>query len=412
MKFTGVMFASIVALFCTRVTGAAEPPQTLNAGPQMTIMAWGGVPYDQASPARFAEMAEAGFNLNFSGTPNVEITQKVLDLGQAHGVKQLISLPDLERDPEATATRFKDHPATGGYYLRDEPGASLFPKLGAWAKRIQSVDAAHPCYVNLFPTYGIPAQWETPTYEKYLERFVAEVPVPMLSWDHYPVVREGKDESGDRLRGDFYYNLELCSAAARKANRPVWAFALAVAHNPYPIPTVAHLRVQAFSDLAYGAQAIQYFTYWTHKSSVWNFHQAPIEVDGSRTPTFDRVKQVNGEIQALRTAFLGSAVIGVGHTGAQIPHGTTHYTPAAPVKSLETQGTGAVVSLLEKDKQRFLVVVNRDIHQPMPLAVAFDPAAGVRIAGRDGTLKPIDADGAARRELEPGDIAVFTWPAK
>jgi hypothetical protein len=411
MKCFRVVLAAVAGLFCASAARASERPETLNAGPMITIMAWGGVPYDKASPDRFAEMAEAGFNLNYSGTPNVEITQKMLDLGHAHGVKQLISLPDLERDPEATARRFKDHPATGGYYLRDEPGASLFPKLGAWAKRIQSVDTTHPCYVNLFPTYGNAQQWETPTYEKYVERFIAEVSTPMLSWDHYPVIREGKDESGDRLRNDFYYNLEVCSAAARKANRPLWAFALATAHSPYPIPTVAHLRVQAFSDLAYGAQAIQYFTYWTVKSTVWNFHQGPIEVDGTRTPTFDRVKQVNGEIQALRGAFLGSKVVLVGHAGQSIPHGTTRYTPAAPVKSLETRGTGGVVSLLEKGKQRFLVVVNRDIHQSMPLTASFDPAAQVRIAGRDGALEPIDASGATQRELEPGDVAVFSWTA-
>ena len=41
---------------------------------------------------------------------------------------------------------------------------------------------------------------------------------------------------------------EMCSAVARKANRPVWAFVLCVAHNPYPVAEISHLRVQAFSD--------------------------------------------------------------------------------------------------------------------------------------------------------------------
>ena len=412
MKVVRVMLTALATVFFARVTGAAAAPDTLNGGPKMTIMAWGGVPYDKASPQRFAEFAEAGFNLNYGGASGPDVMQKLLDLGQPYGVKQLISLADLERDPEGTAKRFKDHPATGGYYLQDEPGAAQFPKLAAWAKRIQRVDAAHPCYVNLFPSYGVPDQWQTPNYEQYVQKFIAEVPVPMLSWDHYPVIRTGADASSDQLRGDFYANLELCSAAARKANRPVWAFALATAHNPYPIPTLAYLRVEVFSDLAYGAQAIQYFTYWTHKSPVWNFHQGPIEEDGSRTPTYDLVKQVNGEIQALRGAFLGSRVVLVGQTGASIPAATTRYTPAAPVRSLETQGEGAVVSLMERGDRRFLVVVNRDIHKSTPLSVTFDRDAGVRSAGRDGMLKPINADGATSRELEPGDVAVFEWAAK
>jgi hypothetical protein len=378
----------------------------------MAVLAWGGVPHEHTTPERYAELADAGFTINFSYAPDVETVQKMLDVGQSSGVKQFVGLPDLARDPEAIAKRFKDHPALAGYYLTDEPGADQFAAFGALTKRIQAVDDAHPCYVNLLPTYGNPGMWNTPTYKQYVDRFLAEVPVPMLSWDHYPVVRNGKTEADDQLRADFFQNLEICAVAARGAKRPMWAFVLATAHNPYPIPSVAHLRLQAFSNLAYGSQAIQYFLYWTVKSSQWNFHQGPIEVDGTRTPTYDRVKQVNGEIQALRGAFLGSRVIAVGHTGDKIPAGTTGYALSGPVRSLETQGVGAVVSMLERgDGRRYLAVVNRDIHNAMPLAIAFDPAAKVTVAGREGSLKPVDVSGITRSELAPGDIAVFSWRA-
>jgi hypothetical protein len=192
----------------------------------------------------------------------------------------------------------------------------------------------------------------------------------------------------------------------------LWLFGLTTAHNPYPVSEIAHLRVEVFSNMAYGAQAIQYFTYWTSHSTVWNFHQGPIDTDGKRTPTYDRVKQINAEIQALRGAFLGSRVLSVGHTGAAIPAGTTRYTPVGPVKSLETEGAGAVVSMLERGDRRFLAVVNRDIHNAMPLAIAFEPAAKVMAAGRDGTLKPVDVSGVTQSTLEPGDIALFVWQAK
>lgn len=404
---TFVRFASIVTSIC--LAGVAYgKPRSLAEGPKISVLAWGGVPSNESTRERYAELADCGFTHNYAGAGNADGMQKALDAGHAVGIKQVIAIPELHSDPEGTAKRFKDHPAIGGYYLRDEPGAGLFAELGAWARRIQSVDAKNPTYVNLFPTYGIPAQWETPDYPTYVDRFIKEVPTPMLSFDHYPVIREGPDASHDRLRGDYYYNLEVCSAAARKAGRPMWAFALATAHNPYPIPAVAHLRLQVFSDLAYGAQAIQYFTYWTSKSDVWNFHQGPIETDGKRTPTYDKVKQVNAELQALRGAFLGSKVIAVAHTGEAIPHGTTRYSPAAPVKSLETPGGGAVVSVLENGASRFLVVVNRDLHKSMKLAVTFDAAAGVQVAGRDGALTN-GKDGAYSRNVEPGDVVVFTW---
>jgi hypothetical protein len=409
MKFlTTAAFFLIVST--VSVVLRADAPKTLADGPKIPVLAWGGVPYTQATPARYAELANAGFTHNFSGASDIATMKRVLDISHAAGVKQFVSIPELERDPEGTAAVFKDHPGVGGYYLRDEPGAKLFPKLGEWAKRIQSVDSKNPCYVNLFPTYGIPEQWETPTYQAYLDQFIAEVPVPILSFDHYPVYREGNTEAGDRVRPDYYENLELASATARKANRTLWAFALATAHNPYPIATVAHLRLQIFSDLAYGAQALQYFTYWTPKSDVWNFHQGPLDVDGKRTATYDRVRQVNAEAQALRGAFLGSTVLSVTHTGQSLPNGTKRFVPSAPINAFETEGPGAVVSILSKGDRRFLAVVNRDLQKAMPLRISFEKTENVQRIGKDGVLESPAQN--CDTKLDPGDVAVFTWNAK
>jgi hypothetical protein len=406
--FVRVVLAAFLSIGFCQFT-KADGPKTFADGPQIPILAWGGIPYDKATAERYAELANAGFNMTYNGAADADMMERLLDLGHANGVKQLISFSQLEREPEAVARRFMNHAGMGGYYLRDEPGAKLFPKLGEWARRIQSVDKKNPCYVNLFPTYGIPDQWETPTYAKYLEAFVAQVPVPMLSWDHYPVIQEGATV---RLRPDYYENLEMCSAFARKANRPVWAFVLSVAHDPYPVAEISHLRVQAFSDLAYGAQVIQYFTYWTTPSGAWNFHEGPIGIDGKRTPTYDRVKQVNAEIQSLRGVFLGSKVAAVAHAGNNLPNGTSRYTPAAPVKLLETEGDGgAVVSLLERGQRRFLVVVNRDLHNKLPVKASFDASADVHAAAKDGSIKPLE-NSSASSSLEPGDVAVFTWIAK
>src|SRR4029434_816957 len=256
------------------------------------ILAWSGPPVAETNADRYRELAEAGFTHNFSGFSNVDGMQKALDVAQAAGIKQFISIPELLRDPEKVAERFKDHPALAGYYLRDEPSVADFPALAKWTRRIQAVDSIHPSYINLFPNYANGQQLGTATYQEHLDRFIKEVPVPVISFDHYPVV-------GSSLRDEWYENLERVSATAKAAKKPFWAFALAVAHGPYPIAELEHLRLQVFSDLAYGAQGIQYFTYWTPKSAEWNFHQAPIEVDGKRTPVYDRVKQVNSEIRAL-----------------------------------------------------------------------------------------------------------------
>ena len=367
---------------------------------RIAVLAWGGPPADQTTPERYRELADAGFTHNYSSFGSADAMAAALDLAQTVGLKQLVSIPELAKEPEKIAERFKSHPATGGYYLRDEPSASLFAELAGWTKRIQSVDPANPCYINLFPNYATPDQLATANYQEYLDRFVREVPVPFVSFDHYPVI-------GDKLRPEWFDNLERVAKTASAAKKPFWAFALAVAHGPYPIPTVAELRLQVFSNLAYGAQGIQYFTYWTFKSSDWDFHEAPIDVNGRRTPVYDRVKQVNAEIRGLSSVFHRARVIRLGHTG-DLPAGTTRYQPEAPVVALGTASGGAIVSLLEKEKHRFLVVVNRDFRQPLPVEVTLDGSVPVSERRKGGALVPISG-AKFSTDAGPGDVVILQW---
>ncbi len=370
------------------------------AAGRFPIHAWASVPADQTTAQRYRELADCGFTSSFSGFPDPKSAAAALDVAQSAGVKLFISLPQLADNPEATARRFMYHPALGGYHLQDEPSAAEFPKLARWTARIEAVDRSHPCYINLFPTYADAQQLGCPTYQEYVDRFISRVPVRFISFDHYPIV-------GGQVRGDWYQNLEIIRNASINTRKPFWAFCLSVAHGPYPVPTIAHLRLQAFSDLAYGAQCIQYFTYWTPSDSPWNFRDGPIDARGNRTATYSLVKQMNAEIQALAPVFLGCRVLSVAHTDPQ-PAGTTAYRPAEPVKSLQTDGSGALVSLLANSGHRYLAVVNRDIAKPMTLRIAFAPAASVRSVDKTGISKPLP-DASYSGQLDPGDICLFAW---
>jgi len=373
------------------------------------------VPEEHTTVERYRELANAGFTHSFSSASSADKAAKQLEVGKATGVKLIVACGDLLGEKaEAAVKRFKDHPALGGYYVRDEPPAGDFAKVAAQVKGMQAVDDRHPCYVNLFPNYattGKAGQLGTATYQEYVDRFVREVPVPIISFDHYPVVGGFGRNGRASLRPEWYENLEIITTAARKAGKPVWAFALSCPHAVYPAPTAAHLRVQVYSNLAYGAQVIQYFTYWTPAPQEFNFHDGPITADGKRTVTYDRVKQMNREIQALRGVFLGAQVLSLGHTGEKLPRGTRPYQPAAPVKEVKTGGQGAIVSLLSNAGRRFLVIVNRDVNGPMPVTVELDGSAPAQRVEKDGSLRPI----AGRRfeaRIEPGDVCVLTWPGK
>jgi hypothetical protein len=375
---------------------AASPSPTAKRFP---LLAWIGPPANETSVERYRELADAGFNLNFSSFPDVESMAIALDVAENAGVRQFISIPELERDPEGVVTRFRSHPALAGYHLRDEPSVSDFPKLGEWMRRIQKLDGEHGAYINLFPTYASPAQLGAADYPAYLERFFADVPVPYLSYDHYSITSRG-------LREGYYENLEFGARYAREHRVPLWAFVLAVAHDPYPVPTPAHLRLQAFSNLAYGVQCIQYFTYWTPESTVWNFHQGPIEKDGKRTEVYDRVKQMNAEIQSLAPLFLGAALIWPAHVGP-LPRGTHPYAPASPITHVTAEG-GALVSRLRNRSRELLAIVNRSYTDPLSLRVGHDGSRRLtrHVPGAPGT--PV-----RRKELtetlEPGAIVVLSW---
>ncbi len=128
---------------------------------------------------------------------------------------------------------------------------------------------------------------------------------------------------------------------------------LSLASGSHGYPTTAFDEdpdANLYSNLAYGAQALQYFTYWTPGiNSSWDFHHAPIGLDGKRTDVYDRIKLVNSEIQHLAGVFLNARLVSVSHTGKQIPSGTRRVDKLPdPVQVLETGDGGQSYRCLKK----------------------------------------------------------------
>jgi hypothetical protein len=389
------------------ITLVVAAQERLKSEGEMPIVAWVGIPSGLVNMERCLEMKEAGINTTLSfGYQNVADLEKGLEVAHKAGVKILAFCPDMEK-PESIK-RLMKYPALAGYLLKDEPNVTEFPSLAERVKAIQAIDSKHYCYINLFPNYVAPhgIGFDTESmhgknlYKEYLEEYIKQIPVPFISFDNYPV----KSHDGVRtIRGNWYENLEIIAEASRKSGLPMWAFALSGSHGQYPIPTIPELRLQMYSNLAYGAQGLQYFTYWSDGS----FHHALIDAVGRRTYVYDRVKFVNSEIQSLACVFLGAKPVSVWHTGEQIPGGTNRlvYLPAH-VKVFDTGESGAVVSLLEKGNRQFFVIVNRSLKDMMRLTALFDDT--VKRVLKDGTLVPANKYSPVA-EVEPGDIMIYTW---
>ena len=371
---------------------------------QIPVLAWFGV--QEHTVERYLELKEAGMTHNLTFFSSADALSAAMDAAHTAGIKMIIHCPELGKEPEQTVARFKNHPAIAGYFLRDEPQSPQFAEIGRWAKRIQAVDNQHFCYSNILPNASFVHDITYETYREHVQKFIQEIPVQFLTFDHYPIKL---DASGERvLSGLWYENLEIISDEARKAGKKFWAFSLASEHMSYPKPTLADIRLQVYSNLAYGAQGIQYFTYWAPSNTQgWDYHHAPIDLKtGKRMDVYDLVKQMNSEIKNLSPVFMNAKVVSIGHTGVTIPQGTNRLgkLPDA-IKTLEVEGD-AVVSVLEKGNDSFLVIVNKDFKKM--LAVNIEGSPDLQRVLKDGTKTPANKY-INRLTVEPGDVLIFNW---
>ena len=393
-------------LFFTGYSGAQERQKSKN---QIPVLAWYSIPATETSVERYSEMKEAGITLSLSFFPTVDALKKALDAADKVGIKLVVSCPELKADPEKTVKQLMNHPAIAGYHLMDEPGISKFKELGAWGRQIQSIDNKHFCYVNLFPNFADSIQLGTKNYLKYVNECTMQVPLQFLSFDYYPVMK-------DRLSKSWYENLEQISDEAKKAGKPFWAFAQTTNYDEDHLTpqTLASIRLQVFSDLAYGAQGIQYFTYWSATSagpSGEDQRGAPISAAGKRSVVYDRVKLISQEIKNLSPVFLGAKVISVKHMGkGKIPQGTSRLInlPKA-IRVLETNGAPVLVSILENGASTYVVIVNKDFLNSINLTVAGDET--LKKVLKDGTVVPANTYENSL-ELDPGDASIFMFPAQ
>jgi len=377
----------------------------LKAAPsgKLPILGWYSIPANQTTVQRYQELKNSGLTCSFTFLSDADEVDKALRVARKAGVKLIISCPELKTNTVATVKRFMKDPALAGYFLTDEPAPKDFDSLALWVKAIQGIDSSHFCYINLLPNYADMRKLGVRDYRDYVHQFIEKVPVKLLTFDYYPVV-------GDTIRDSWYENLEIFSDEARKAHIPFWAFALTTAHATYPVPTPAQLSMQMFSNLAYGAQGLEYFTYWTPESKTWDFHKGPITHDGKRTEVYDRMKAMNKKIEAFSDVFLGAKLVSVAHTGNEIPPGSHRLeTLPAPIRKLSTPTGGAIVSVLRKGNYEFLVIVNRSFKWPVALMLETDP--GVQRILTDGTVLPANSYHYPLGIL-PGDVVIYRWGSK
>lgn len=340
---------------------------------EMPVIAFLGVPEWRTSEEHFHTFSECGFSVSLSTYSSLELLVKACRYAEKYGVKVLGKCPEIVSNPTLAAQTMKQEKGFFGYYLQDEPSVPDIHHRQKEIERLAMIDTTHVFYINLFPCYQenwIETATKAKTYLEYLKAASA-TSCQQLSFDFYPITTNG-------IRPTWYHNLEMVRRESLASGKPFWGFVLSVSHDVpftpdtyYPIPTIGALRLQIYSNLAYGAQAIQYFTYWNPKPGEgFHYHDAPISFDGKKTNTWELVRQMNCELKVISTLFYGSKVVSVHHL-VDIPQGTTRQSQAPiNILSLKIVGhPGAIISQLEKDGHRYLAIVNKNHEASMTVHI-------------------------------------------
>jgi hypothetical protein len=352
----------LAALFALGFTAAAAPSSDTNFFP---IMAWNWAPND---PAVLQKMHDAG--LTVAGF----VAPATLDACQAAGLKAIVSdqrtsgydwnavdAVKARTNVASLVAEVGNHPALYGYYLRDEPPAAYFPGLAKVADAVRELSPGKWPYINLFPDYASDGQLGTAGYADYLERFIAACHPSIISYDNYSLMDDGS------IRDNYWSNLESVRAVCKKHNLEFWNIVLSVAHFNYREVSIADLRFEAYTTLAYGGRGIAYFTYFAPQ--VGNYRLAPIDQFGNPTPTWNHLQNVNLQVQKLAPTLLQLSSDAVYHFG-KLPAGCQ----AAPTNSLISALTGDnyfVGDFTHRDGSRYALVVNKDLAKSRPCSPQF-----------------------------------------
>lgn len=404
-----LLILSIMLLSAMQVAGSSNYVYKNPTGDEFPILAWYSiVPDAEQTLERYTELREAGFNITFPHFGSITQVQKALDICEQTKVKLLVMCGELNYNTAATVNTLKDHKALAGWFIGDEPSMAQFPAYGSLAAAIRENDSEHFIYGNLLPIFAKQEQLgiaDGQTYLDYVKGYAADVNTGLLSYDMYPIRETASKPT--YIAETYYENVETVRKVSEETGQPFWGFCLATAHGNYPVPTLQHLRIQAFVNLLHGAQCIQYFTYWTPLGTQWDFHNAPIDENGNKTNVYYRVQEMNAEIQNQAWVFLGSKVESVGYlSGYNIPSGCTAL-PSYPsmVRSVSmSSGNGVLMSHLSRGTKHFFIVMN---HQLTTKAVRIRLQEGVKRVLKTGEVT--DAGTTVKENLEAGDYVTFYW---
>lgn len=312
-----------------------------------------------ASIDTYRDLADAGFNMayiNFSSIGDVTIS---LSLAERCNVKLLVACPDFEGSDLKAYAKVKSYKSFAGIRVADEPSIKEFKNIEDKLNSYRENHYSHLLFVNLFPNYASKKQLGVAEYEEYVDKYLTIVKPEFLSFDNYPILKNG-------LREGYFENLEIISRKCKIRGIPFWGYVLSSSFDNYSKPTKGTMAFQAYSNLAYGAQGLSFFTYkrYNNPNIKLVMSSSPVDETYNLTETYYLVKELNSELAYYAQYLHDSEVFFVKH----LRNGRYDFKRHA-IRSVICGEKGVLVSDIHKRNKHYVLIVNKDYENYQTITV-------------------------------------------
>ncbi|MFC5402518.1 hypothetical protein [Cohnella soli] len=362
-------------------------PQAHAAGEEFQLGVFYMPTQGATNATQYDYMKDASINFIQSFYPNdyqmstIAQMNTVLNLAAARGMKVQVSDTRSENlmttatdaDIDAIANTYKNHPATGGYYIKDEPGDSSFPRAAYVYNRFLLADPDSNPNVNMLPG-GV----------EHYNNWVRTVGAGNLKWltmDYYPFGSGG-------FNSDFYLYMDLFRSSGISNNVKTAVYLQSVGlKNSLSRPTADQLRWHVYNSLAYGVKGLYWFTWFQPLIPATNtdFTTAIFDGVGNKTDLYNPAKTLGSEIKQLGPTLMKLTPRDIYYKGPAYP-GTTPI-PANYFWQPTTSNAQIVSHFLDANSRSYIMVVNQDYANSKTLSfnLPSKPASVTEISKTNGT---------------------------
>lgn len=258
-------------------------------------------------------------------------------------------------------------------------------------------------------------------YGDYLEYVQQKIAPPVWSYSLNFVSYKNGSSALSIDYGLFFTKLEQFNLVAQATGQVMWTSCrcrkTSSVLSDMPAPTLASMRFEVFSALAYGSQGIVFNTYSNPPVSMGDqYSHSPINANGQKSDTWYIVQQVISEIKRYSDVFLGGIPLMIRHTGSTIYPGTNALIgEIGPCQSVSSGTAGVLVSHFTNQGQDYLIVVNHDFQKQQQVTLKFasnrfvEELTVLNLDNVSSTVVNSDGSRSVTRTLDPGGYLIFKW---